>query len=202
MAKSTDQGEAADRTIELQLTGSDVSVAGEHLARGRAHMRGGSAAMAQAEFQAALALDPDSDATGELAKLRWPGRGYLVWLQHLQAALSPKTYLEIGVEQGHSLATARPIGIDPRPRLSTKLVAETEIFTETSDEFFAQRRLNSLLDGKSLDLVFIDGLHLFEQVLKDFTNVEKHCGNSSREKCFAQRADSAKSISQPALEFA
>ena len=45
-------------------------------------------------------------------------------------------------------------------------VAETEIFTETSDEFFAQRRLNSLLDGKSLDLVFIDGLHLFEQVLK------------------------------------
>jgi hypothetical protein len=35
------------------------------------------------------------------------------------------------------------------------------------------------LAGKSLGIGFIDGLHLFEQALKDFINLEKYCGPRS-----------------------
>ena len=42
----------------------------------------------------------------------------------------------------------------------------------TSDEFFAEHDLRELLGGP-VELAFIDGLHLFEQVLRDFVNLER-----------------------------
>jgi hypothetical protein len=47
-------------------------------------------------------------------------------------------------------------------------------FNETSDDFFrfdADRALDA-----GVDLAFIDGLHLFENSLRDFMNVERHAG--------------------------
>ena len=112
-----------------------------------------------------------------------PGDGYLKWLERVHNALRPETYLEIGVAKGQSIACARPptraIGIDPEPRINVALKTETHIFCETSDAFFARHGLAPLLNGKPLTLAFIDGLHVFQQSLKDFMNVEAVCGPRS-----------------------
>jgi hypothetical protein len=60
-----------------------------------------------------------------------------------------------------------------------QLKTETHIFCETSDVFFAKRRLDSLLLGHPLGMAFIDGLHTFQQSLKDFINIEAFCGPRS-----------------------
>ena len=48
----------------------------------------------------------------------------------------------------------------------------------TSDQFF-QRFDPTVIFGQPIDMAFLDGLHLFECLLRDFINVEKHCRNNS-----------------------
>lgn len=70
-----------------------------------------------------------------------------------------KTYLEIGVADGANLRAVKAlhkIGVDPSP------VAPCT-HQITSDEFF---RINQ----ETFDIIFIDGLHICEQVLKDVDN--------------------------------
>lgn len=118
-----------------------------------------------------------------LARLRMPGEDYLVWLERLHAAMAPSSYLEIGTYHGKSLSYARPptraVGVDPEAMIKVPFAAETFIFRETSDVFFAKRRLESLLTDQPLALAFIDGLHVFEQTLKDFMHVEALSGPRS-----------------------
>jgi hypothetical protein len=112
-----------------------------------------------------------------------PGDDYLVWLERLYGALAPETVIEVGVYKGASLALLQPptvaIGIDPAPMVTSPFKTETHIFTETSDEFFAQHRLEPFLAGRALPVGFIDGLHLYEQALKDFIHLEMYCGPRS-----------------------
>ncbi len=108
---------------------------------------------------------------------------YLDLLARLNRELRPRTYLEIGVHTGDSLALLEPetlgIGIDPVPSIRRPINTTTQLFFETSDEFFARHDVRSLLGGRDLDLVFIDGMHLFEFALRDFRNVERLCGPGS-----------------------
>jgi hypothetical protein len=112
-----------------------------------------------------------------------PGDDYCAWLDRLHEALRPETYVEIGVFMGRTLALALPptrvFGVDPEPSLTSQLKTDTHIFTETSEAFFAERRLQGLLAGRPLTLAFIDGLHSFEQCLRDFINLEACCGPTS-----------------------
>jgi hypothetical protein len=102
---------------------------------------------------------------------------HYTYLQTLQTELVPETYLEIGVETGRSLSYAkcRAIGIDPLPRITHNLHPDSAVFAETSDDFFAKHDVLSLLGGRRLDMVFLDGMHLFEYTLRDFMNVEPSC---------------------------
>jgi hypothetical protein len=104
------------------------------------------------------------------------GASYLVLLEEIQRRLLPRTYLEIGVNEGHSLRTVLPgtraVGIDPEPRLGE--IGDAVVFPFTSDEFFARHDLRAVLQGVPLDLVFIDGMHLFEFVLRDLINVGRY----------------------------
>lgn len=105
-----------------------------------------------------------------------PGMQYTAWLQWFHRNLNPRNYLEIGVNTGRSLQYALSgtpcIGIDPSPVLEYKLMDKQQLIETTSDDFFANNNVENLF-GK-IELAFIDGLHHYDQVLKDFINVEKH----------------------------
>lgn len=71
-------------------------------------------------------------------------------------------YLEIGVRDGEcfkEIKCANKIGVDPNPSSSDTT------HKMTSDEFF-----ESWDESKKFDLIFIDGLHIEDQVDKDIQN--------------------------------
>ena len=75
-----------------------------------------------------------------------------------------KNYLEIGVSRGRNFVRVNienKIGVDPSP--NGGMGRENVTHVMTSDEFF---------DGNTeeFDIIFVDGLHLNEQVYKDITN--------------------------------
>ena len=101
---------------------------------------------------------------------------YYGLLRRTHEILKPRCYLEIGVHRGHSLALVQPethaVGIDPEPMVEDP-PDKAVIVPATSDDFFSNPDLFGLLGGH-LDLAFVDGLHLFEQALRDVANVEHH----------------------------
>lgn len=135
-------------------------------------------------YQKALCLEGDLvQAHIGMATIRMPGDFYYDWLERLYTVLAPETLIEIGVADGASLARVSPptvaIGVDPNPTVNYALKAETHIFPEASDAFFARRGADALLAGRSLGVGFIDGLHLYEQALRDFVHLEAYCGPRS-----------------------
>jgi len=112
----------------------------------------------------------------EIQERLLPGMQYTAWLQWFHRNLNPRNYLEIGVNTGRSLQYALSgtpcIGIDPSPVLEYPLNDKQQLIETTSDDFFANNNVENLF-GK-IELAFIDGLHHYDQVLKDFINVEKH----------------------------
>lgn len=130
---------------------------------------------AEAAYRSALEVDPDSAAACfGICRIQMPGVQYKHWLDLLQQKLRPDVYLEIGVENGHTISLARAptkaIGIDPAPAIERPFHTETHIFAETSDAFFA--RMGQKLPQGPIDFAFIDGMHEFTHALRDFMNVE------------------------------
>ncbi len=104
------------------------------------------------------------------------GIHYLEFLKWLHATRKPDWYLEIGTASGQSLelSSARSIAIDPAFRIRRDIHAgkrELHCFQMTSDDFFASGAAERL--GAKIDLAFLDGLHLFEFLLRDFIGTEK-----------------------------
>jgi len=127
----------------------------------------------------ALALTRDCLAAHTLlAHIELTGEHYLRLLAKIHKHLRPRTYLEIGVAHGDSLAFVDKgtlaIGIDPQPTITVPLRRSVRVIRETSDGFFAHRDLKTELSGKPLDLAFIDGMHQFEYSLRDFIHIERH----------------------------
>jgi hypothetical protein len=167
------------RALDENVRGADY-----FLALGEAHRLLGENELAASNYRKALALNGNLvQAHVGLASMRMPGDFYYVWLDRFYTLTSPATVVEIGIYEGTSLSRVRPptiaIGIDPIPKVAASFTAETHIFPETSDAFFARRGLDALLGEKPLGIGFIDGLHLYEQALKDFIHLEKYCGPRS-----------------------
>jgi hypothetical protein len=117
------------------------------------------------------------------------------FLRHLHRSYKPRNYLEIGVNDGRSLALSRvpSVAVDPAFKVVTDISCDVHLVKATSDDFFARKDpLIHLRNGRNpfralarrdpinlfggdpkLELSFIDGLHLFEFALRDFMNVEK-----------------------------
>lgn len=107
------------------------------------------------------------------------GAEYLECLALLHRALEPRRYLEIGVWRGESLAlaSAETIAVDPDLLLDRDVLAgkpACHFFSCTSDEFFLRRDPKAILGG-AVDLAFLDGMHRFEYLLRDFMNAERVC---------------------------
>jgi hypothetical protein len=97
-------------------------------------------------------------------------------LIELHEVLKPRTYLEVGVHVGKSLALSRTrtIGIDPMFAVDREIECDVQLARTTSDEFFARTDPLAFFEGQPIDLAFIDGMHLAEFALRDFMNVEKY----------------------------
>jgi hypothetical protein len=111
------------------------------------------------------------------------GIDYQPFLRTLHERLKPETYLEIGVRWGGTfrLANCASIGIDPKFALLRQVVGAKPIclmYQETSDYFFEHRDPKELFDGP-IDMAFLDGMHHFEFLLRDFINTERHCHPNS-----------------------
>ena len=129
--------------------------------------------------RAALALADFEPAHLLLSKIELEGENYRQLLKRIHRHLHPRTYVEIGVSTGTTLKlcdeATQAIGVDPAPRLQFALAANQHVFSQTSDDFFAQHDVTGELGGKPVDLAFIDGMHLFEYALRDFSNLERLC---------------------------
>ena len=95
-----------------------------------------------------------------------------------------ENYFEIGTRFGSSLALSQSpsIAIDPYFQVEKNIVGNKEfcmLFQETSNSFFTNR-LSKFSDLKC-ELAFIDGMHHFDQALRDFINLAKI---SSKESLF------------------
>lgn len=118
------------------------------------------------------------------------------FLRQLHALTRPRNYLEIGVNDGRSLALSRvpSIAVDPAFKITVPIRCDVQLVKATSDDYFARedpiRHLRSSRDPRknlrhgrplfgawigrtTIDLAFIDGLHVFEFALRDFMNVER-----------------------------
>jgi hypothetical protein len=105
---------------------------------------------------------------------------YLDFLAGVHSALQPPTYVEVGVRRGDSLALsrARSVGIDPAYAVERELACDVHLVRATSDDYFARAdALRELAGPVAMGLV--DGLHVFESALRDFTNLERHAAWTS-----------------------
>lgn len=121
----------------------------------------------------------EGNTMGESFVADLDGQHYIQYLDAFHHQMKPRTYLEIGTRAGDSLALSNcaSVAIDPAFMISGDVIGGKPIclfFQKTSDEFFQNFDPMKLLGG-SLDLAFLDGLHLFEYLLRDFTNTERHC---------------------------
>ena len=114
------------------------------------------------------------DLNGEIAHT---GVDYREFLRFLDRQLCPNNYFEIGTHQGDSVQAVNcdVLCIDPNFLIDRNVVnkrSRTFLFQMTSDDFFNSHDPRDFL-GK-IDLGFLDGLHRFENLLRDFINFERH----------------------------
>lgn len=107
------------------------------------------------------------------------GPDYYTFLALLMTKFQPNSYFEIGVFKGKSLRNAEcaTVGVDPNFSLrGLDIVGKKpslHLFQMESDSFFEKKNLFDYFEN-GIDLAFLDGMHLFEYLLRDFINAEKY----------------------------
>lgn len=97
-------------------------------------------------------------------------------LQSLLDLFPSPRYLEVGIARGitfHKVTAATKTAVDPRFRFDVDEAkaanGNASYHQLTSDAFFATCPI-----GQQFDVVYIDGLHTFEQTLRDLMNTLSH----------------------------
>ncbi|MFC2084879.1 class I SAM-dependent methyltransferase [Bacteroidota bacterium] len=103
-------------------------------------------------------------------------------IQKIIDRVKAKTYLEIGVQKGKIIGEIKApykVGVDPRFTFTAKVLIKKifgltrfKAFEKTSNYFFENYADNLLSEG--IDVVFVDGLHTYNQSLKDVNNCMKY----------------------------
>lgn len=91
-----------------------------------------------------------------------------VELAQIIKAFKPKRFLEIGVQSGANLLAVNcpyKVGIEPNNVIFGDF--PHKIYWDTSDHVFASEEFQQ---EDNFDLIFIDGLHKFRQVVRDVNN--------------------------------
>lgn len=103
------------------------------------------------------------------------GSRYYEFMSALHSTTLFDWYLEIGCRKGTSFAPVRSktIAVDPFFRAAINIIGTKpalHVFQTTSDDFFASGFLQK--NDIRLGLSFLDGMHLFEYLVRDFIGTE------------------------------
>jgi len=104
-------------------------------------------------------------------------------LKLIHNCFNPKTYLEIGVQQGRSINLTNiktlAIGIDPFKDDDIVFNKNIKMFHIESDDFFKNYDVCKKFENKKIDVALIDGMHLFDFVLRDKISSERINSNGA-----------------------
>jgi len=111
------------------------------------------------------------------------GTFYIEFLSQVRRTFGVQSYFEVGSHTGASLApvTCDTVAVDPGFKLNQDVVGSKRacmLFQMTSDAFFSKYDLSALLGGP-VQMAFLDGLHIYEYLLRDFMNTERHMARNS-----------------------
>lgn len=117
-----------------------------------------------------------SDMTKNYPRHTHQGIQYLEFLGRYGRLCGARSYFEIGVNIGKSLRRIDlpTVGVDPKFMFRDDIMgakSELHLFQTTSDVFFQTRDLKSFFPA-GVELAFLDGMHLFEFLLRDLINTE------------------------------
>ncbi|MEE6176652.1 class I SAM-dependent methyltransferase [Mycobacterium sp. 050134] len=111
-----------------------------------------------------------------------PGLNRIKAVQRALDGRANPVYLEIGVSKGlafRRISADEKIAVDPEFRLSahSRALADakarvTHYFETTSDDFFATQA--EFLAQRPIDVALIDGMHTYEQVVRDVENTVRY----------------------------
>ncbi|MCB0798790.1 MAG: class I SAM-dependent methyltransferase [Chitinophagales bacterium] len=95
-------------------------------------------------------------------------------INRISAQIHAGTYLEIGVNSGmiiNNVPVERKIGVDPMLNRTLRYkraigIRKFRYYKATSDDFFAYSA-EKAFENSGVDIAFIDGLHEYEQVVRD-----------------------------------
>ncbi len=104
------------------------------------------------------------------------GQKYTNFMAALHREVLVDWYIEVGCRTGRIFANARgkTIAVDPFFRADANIIGTKpalHVFQQTSDDFFASDFLKAM--KVKLSFSFLDGMHLFEFLLRDFMAAEK-----------------------------
>ena len=134
------------------------------------------------------------------------GPAYRLFIQKVAELKKARNYLEIGVHNGSTLALmgCPAIGVDPKFVLDRNPIGSKPVlhlYQMTSDDFFRAHDPRRIF-GSEVDLAFLDGLHLFEYLLRDFINTEGACAPDSLimlDDCLPRAVEMTERDHRPAL---
>lgn len=132
--------------------------------------------MSDQQSQDSRAVGNGVAVTGKGDFLKITGQNYLNFLKILHKSAVFDWYMEVGCRAGRTFGPVRgrTIAVDPFFRITENVINSKPnlfIFQQTSDDFFADDFVGKM--GIKLSLSFLDGMHLFEFLLRDFINTEK-----------------------------
>ena len=133
--------------------------------------------------QATAAEGDDAQAESGPRIFRHVGKHYVAFLSFVMETLGTRSYFEIGTRKGGSLAglNCNTVAVDPNFIINSNVIGGKSVcmfFQMGSDRFFEDYKLSQLLNGP-VEVAFLDGFHVYEYLLRDFINTEKHCKKNS-----------------------
>jgi len=114
---------------------------------------------------------------------RHQGPSYRDFVRQVVESKRARNYLEVGVHNGSCITNikAPTIGVDPSFVFSHNPAGAKRVlhlYQMTSDEYFRDHDPRAVF-GAPVDVAFLDGMHLFEYLLRDFINTERVCDSNS-----------------------
>lgn len=105
------------------------------------------------------------------------GMIYARYLKSLHQGPPFDWYLEIGCRKGNTFAGSRSktVAVDPYFQVEQNVITQKpalHVLQQTSDDFFESGFLKAI--KAKLSFSFLDGMHLFEFLLRDVMNTEAH----------------------------